>query len=83
MREYERFSTAAMNAYLGPRTAGYLDNVQRRLREAGVNAYVRMMQSNGGVSTVEQASKNPVGLLLSGPAGGVIGGRWTGQGFCK
>ena len=79
MREYERFSTAAMNAYIGPRTAGYLDNLQRRLREAGVNAYVRMMQSNGGVSTVEQASKNPVGLLLSGPAGGVIGGRWTGQ----
>ena len=79
MREYERFSTAAMNAYIGPRTAGYLDNLQRRLRDAGVNAYVRMMQSNGGVSTVEQASKNPVGLLLSGPAGGVIGGRWTGQ----
>ena len=79
MREYERFSTAAMNAYIGPRTAGYLDNLQRRLREAGVNAYVRMMQSNGGVSTVEQASKNPVGLLLSGPAGGVIGGRWTGE----
>ena len=79
MREYERFSTAAMNAYIGPRTAGYLDNLQRRLRAAGVNAYVRMMQSNGGVSTVEQASKNPVGLLLSGPAGGVIGGRWTGE----
>ena len=79
MREYERFSTAAMNAYIGPRTARYLDNLQLRLRAAGVTAFVRMMQSNGGVSTVEQASKSPVGLLLSGPAGGVIGGRWTGE----
>lgn len=79
IREYERFSTAAMNAYIGPRTKRYLDNLQTRLREAGVTAYVRMMQSNGGASTVEQAAKNPVGLLLSGPAGGVIGGRWTGE----
>jgi N-methylhydantoinase A len=36
------------------------------------------MQSNGGISTVENASERPIGLLLSGPAGGVIGGRWTG-----
>lgn len=79
IREYERFSTAAMNAYIGPRTARYLDNLQRRLREAGVTAFVRIMQSNGGVTTVEQASRNPVGLLLSGPAGGVIGARWTGE----
>lgn len=79
IREYERFSTAAMNAYIGPRTARYLDSLQRRLRAAGVNCFVRIMQSNGGVTTVEQASRNPVGLLLSGPAGGVIGGRWTGE----
>ncbi len=79
IREYERFSTAAMNAYIGPRTARYLDNLQRHLRAAGVTAFVRIMQSNGGVTTVEQASRNPVGLLLSGPAGGVIGARWTGE----
>ncbi|MFN7224403.1 MAG: hydantoinase/oxoprolinase family protein [Paracoccaceae bacterium] len=79
IREYERFSTAAMNAYIGPKVAHYLDNLQRRLRDAGVTAFVRIMQSNGGVTTVEQASRNPVGLLLSGPAGGVIGGRWTGE----
>lgn len=79
IREYERFSTAAMNAYIGPKVARYLDNLKRRLAEAGVNAYVRIMQSNGGVTTVEQASRNPVGLLLSGPAGGVIGARWTGE----
>jgi N-methylhydantoinase A len=79
IREYERFSTAAMNAYIGPRTARYLDNLKRRLGEAGVTAFVRIMQSNGGVTTIEQASRSPVGLLLSGPAGGVIGGRWTGE----
>lgn len=79
IREYERFSTAAMNAYIGPKVKGYLDNLKRRLAQAGVTAYVRIMQSNGGVTTVEQASRNPVGLLLSGPAGGVIGGRWTGE----
>ena len=79
IREYERFSTAAMNAYIGPKVARYLVNLKRRLAEAGVNAFVRIMQSNGGVTTVEQASRNPVGLLLSGPAGGVIGGRWTGE----
>jgi len=79
IREYERFSTAAMNAYIGPQTARYLDNLHSRLKAAGIGAYVRIMQSNGGISTVEQASRSPVSLLLSGPAGGVMGGRWTGQ----
>ena len=37
------------------------------------------MQSNGGISTIENSSELPIGLLLSGPAGGVIGGRWTGE----
>ena len=78
IREYERFSTAAMNAYIGPTTSLYLQRLENRLRENGVNAKVRIMQSNGGISTVENSSKRPVGLLLSGPAGGVIGGRWTG-----
>ena len=79
IREYERFSTAAMNAYIGPTTALYLQRLEGRLRENGINAKVRIMQSNGGISTVENSSKRPVGLLLSGPAGGVIGGRWTGE----
>lgn len=77
MREYERFSTAAMNAYIGPRTSGYLRNLQDRLHEAGIDCPVRIMQSNGGISTIENSSQRPVGLLLSGPAGGVIGGRCT------
>ena len=79
IREYERFSSAAMNAYIGPKTAAYLRNLEGRLRQNGIKAIVRTMQSNGGISTVESASELPIGLLLSGPAGGVIGGRWTGD----
>ena len=79
MREYERFSSCAMNAYIGPHTAAYLRHLERRLAEAGVRAPVRMMQSNGGISTIANAAARPIGLLLSGPAGGVIGGRWTGD----
>ena len=79
IREYERFSTVAMNAYIGPRTSSYLRQLQGRLRDAGVRAPVRIMQSNGGISTVENSMARPVGILLSGPAGGVIGARTTGQ----
>ena len=81
IREYERFSSTAMNAYIGPRVARYLRALESRLRENGVEAIVRIMQSNGGISTIENSSERPIGLLLSGPAGGVIGGRWTG-GHC-
>jgi N-methylhydantoinase A len=79
IREYERFSSTAMNAYIGPTTALYLRRLEGRLRESGIAAKVRIMQSNGGISTVENSSLRPVGLMLSGPAGGVIGGRWTGE----
>ena len=79
IREYERFSSAAMNAYIGPKTAAYLRSLEGRLRSNGIKAMVRTMQSNGGISTIENASELPIGLLLSGPAGGVIGGRWTGE----
>jgi N-methylhydantoinase A len=78
IREYERFSTTAMNAFVGPKTALYLNNLDRKLRDAGINANLRIMQSNGGVSTVEMCAKRPVTILMSGLAGGVMGGRWAG-----
>lgn len=81
IREYERFSSTAMNAYIGPKTALYLRSLESRLKENGIVATVRIMQSNGGISTIDQSASRPIGLLLSGPAGGVIGGRWTG-GHC-
>jgi N-methylhydantoinase A len=79
IREYERFSTAAMNAFIGPRTAHYLGNLERSLRDLGVNAQIRLMQSNGGVTTIEGGRERPVTILMSGPAGGVIGGKWAGD----
>ena len=79
MREYERFSTAAMNCYVGPKTAYYLRDLDARLREAGVTSKLRIMQSNGGVSTVESCARRPIRILMSGPAGGVIGGASEGQ----
>jgi N-methylhydantoinase A len=74
MREYERFSTAAMNSFVGPKTALYLRDLETKLRQAGVNTKLRIMQSNGGISTVETCATRPISILMSGPAGGVIGG---------
>lgn len=79
IREYERFSTTAMNAYVGPKTSRYLKNLEAKLRGAEINAHVRIMQSNGGVSTIDKCSKEAVSILMSGLAGGVIGGRWAGE----
>ena len=79
MREYERFSTAAMNCYVGPKTAFYLNDLESRLRGAGVGSKLRIMQSNGGVSTIEACAKRPIRILMSGPAGGVIGGASEGE----
>ena len=78
LREYERFSTAAMNAFIGPKTSLYLTNLRDRLAHQGFRANLRLIQSNGGVSTVEACSRRAVNILMSGPAGGVIGGRAEG-----
>jgi N-methylhydantoinase A len=79
IREYERFSTAAMNAFIGPQTSTYLTSLQRKLGDQGFRANLRIIQSNGGISTVEACSQRAVTMLMSGPAGGVIGGRSEGQ----
>lgn len=75
MREFERFSTTAMNAFVGPKTAHYLGHLEARLHDHDIHADLRIMQSNGGLATVDQCLERPVNILMSGPAGGVIGGR--------
>jgi len=70
-REYERFSTTVLNAYLGPLMARYLDRLKAGLAAKGFGRDVYIMMSNGGVSTVERAKRLPIGTVLSGPAGGV------------
>ena len=70
-REYERFNTTALNAYVGPLMARYLATLRERLAERGYEGQVFIMTSNGGVSTAERAARLPISTVLSGPAGGV------------
>jgi len=68
-REYERASTTALNAYVGPLMREYLDRIGRSRHRISV------MQSNGGSITWAEASRQAVRTVLSGPAGGVVGAR--------
>ena len=74
-REFERTSTAVLNAFVQPRFSRYLDELRERLRANGYDRPIAVMQSNGGVIEAERASALPVRTLQSGPAGGVIGAR--------
>lgn len=76
-REYERFTTTGLNAYIGPTTARYIKQLEKTLKEQGYTAKVHLMQSFGGVASAQAAQEKPVNLLLSGPVGGVLGAIWT------
>ncbi|PPR47742.1 MAG: Acetophenone carboxylase gamma subunit, partial [Alphaproteobacteria bacterium MarineAlpha5_Bin9] len=73
-REYERSSTAVMNAYIGPIVNNYLIRLENELLKKGYSKTLYVMQSNGGVIRAKTAIENPVHTLLSGPVGGTIGG---------
>jgi N-methylhydantoinase A len=72
IREFERSSTTALNAYLQPVVADYLNRLEADLAAQGFDGQVLIVQSNGGVMTVEMAKARPVRTALSGPAAGVI-----------
>ncbi|MDW3224317.1 MAG: hydantoinase/oxoprolinase family protein [Paracoccaceae bacterium] len=72
IREFERFSTTALNAYLQPEVSGYLGRLETALRDGGFDGEFMIVQSNGGVMAVETACRLPVRTALSGPAAGVI-----------
>ena len=72
IREFERFSTTALNTYLQPEISGYLGRLEGALRDGGFDGEFMIVQSNGGVMAVETACKMPVRTALSGPAAGVI-----------
>src|SRR5882672_1938242 len=78
-REFERFTTACMNAFVGPSTGRYLERLSGALAREGVPGKLHVMMSNGGVASVETAAQKPVTLLLSGPAAGVLGGLSAGE----
>ncbi len=72
-REFERLSTAVVNAYLGPVMARYIDRLGPRLDAAGLEGPRRITQSNGGVMSFATARDQAVRTVLSGPATGVVG----------
>jgi N-methylhydantoinase A len=77
-REFERFTTATMSAFVGPKTGNYLDRLATALEREGVAGELHVMMSSGGVASARSAAERPVTLLLSGPAAGVLGGQWAG-----
>ncbi len=72
MREYERFNTVCVNAFVKPLVAVYLKRLRDRLKGIGVTAPLFMIHSGGGLISVDSAIAFPVRLLESGPAGGAI-----------
>jgi N-methylhydantoinase A len=72
-REYERTSTAVLDAYVKPVVRHYLDELDVELAARGFAGHFLMMRSGGGAMTVAAAKERPVNLVLSGPAGGVVG----------
>jgi N-methylhydantoinase A len=71
-REYERTSTTVLNAYVGPRSAEYLGQLEAALASRDFHGTFLIMQSNGGVTAPETAKRIPVATMESGPVGGVI-----------
>lgn len=72
IREFERLSTATLNAYLQPVVSSYLERLEAGLERRGFAGDILIVQSNGGVMSVETAKRVPVRTALSGPAAGVI-----------
>ncbi len=78
-REFERFTTTAMNAFIGPLVRDYVTHLAAGLRSAGFGGEVHIMQSNGGVAPARTVAELPVSTLMSGLAAGVLGGTWIGE----
>ena len=72
IREFERTSTTAANAYVQPLMDGYLARMQQKLTQMGFRGALCLMTSGGGLTSVETARKFPVRLVESGPAGGAV-----------
>jgi N-methylhydantoinase A len=74
-REYERTSTTAANAYVGPRVRSYLSEMDGHLKDTGFDGTFLVVQSSGGLFDIEEAQSSCIRMLESGPAAGVIGTR--------
>jgi N-methylhydantoinase A len=72
-REYERTSTTAINAFVGPRVQTYLRRLEDFLRAEKFGGQINIMRSNGGVMSIGLAQEQPVAMMESGPVAGMIG----------
>lgn len=72
-REYERTNTTVLSAYIHPIANNYLTSLEQELRGKGTKAPLYIMQSNGGVATMQSAKRNPITMVESGPVSGVLG----------
>ena len=73
IQEYERTSTAVVNAYIRPVIERYVERLEARLQEIGIGVPLNIMQSNGGVLPAGVAAEKPIFVIESGPAAGVVG----------
>jgi N-methylhydantoinase A len=73
-REYERTSSAVLDAYTSPIVRRYLDRLEGELRTRGLQVPLHVMQSSGGIVTAQSARQVALQTLLSGPVGGTMGG---------
>jgi N-methylhydantoinase A len=71
-REFERTSTTVVNAYIGPKVGGYVQELEASLGDIGFRGALSIMRSNGGVMTPEIATTRPAAMMESGPVGGII-----------
>ncbi|MCL4519947.1 MAG: hydantoinase/oxoprolinase family protein [Thaumarchaeota archaeon] len=78
-REYERTSTTVINAYAQPKTRKYMHVIESTLGERGFGGRLFIMQSSGGLSTVDSASRFPVKIIESGPAAGALAAAYLGK----
>ena len=78
-REYERTSTAVVNAAVMPLVDAYLNNLETRLAAQGYARHLYIMQSSGGMMTAAQIRRQPVNIIESGPAAGVVACHAIGQ----
>ena len=78
-REYERFSTAVINAFLSPEVARYMHSLADRADRAGMTDDIAVMRSSGGLVSLGYASAFPASILLSGPAAGVVASAALGE----
>ena len=79
IRDYERACTTHLNAYLQPPVDKYLRHLDQKLQAHHASVPLQIMQSYGGVTNATDSARKPVNLLLSGPAGGVIGSAYWGR----